>query len=695
MDGFKFGNLEFRVNDGRVFIAECGSVSVPEDSYELGAFTEIQIAGENKDTHYGNKMICSSEGNTLLYDGHEIKGDTLFVAQKNGKIRVVTAFTVYGDTSAVRINTSVTNVSEEEIILEEVSAFVLGHVGLLTETQDIYYHRFTQSHHAECQPRVSSLFEEGLFKANPISQKRVGCCNVGSWSTKEELPQGVIERRKEKDFIMFQIESNNSWYYEISDYINRIYLYLGGANANLSGWVKRLKKGETYTTVNVALAFGNSMNEVIGDMTKYRRHIAGHCAADDNLPVIFNEYMHLSWDGPDWQKTREYAKSAKDAGAEYYVVDCGWHDEVDPRVIYLYMGAWKQSKKRFPLGVKETADYVHSLGLKFGLWIEPEIVGIKCEEMLSYYTDDCFLQRNGKRLAIMNRHFLDYRSEKVRGYMTETIRRMVEDYGADYIKLDYNQDCGVGTDYSADGAGEGLEQAAAAFLKWIEEIRAAFPNVLFENCSSGGMRIDYKTMSYFSIASTSDQTDYRLYPYIAANILSGVLPEQAAVWSYPVGTSVYPESNPFKADAEWIENNVDERQIVMNMVNASLGRMHLASHIELLSENKRALVKEGVAFYNSLTEFKKKALPYFPLGFADFRSEFVSCGLMEGNRLVLAAWLLGGKTERSLPLPLEAEEIKIAYPSKSAVKFHSNGRSLEINFGGVYDSCVFDIKLKK
>ena len=63
----------------------------------------------------------------------------------------------------------------------------------------------------------------------------------------------------------------------------------------------------------------------------------------------------------------------------------------------------------------------------FGLWIEPEIVGIRCEEMLAYYDDDCFLQRNGRRIAVMNRYFLDFRHEKVRGYMTETIRRMVED----------------------------------------------------------------------------------------------------------------------------------------------------------------------------------------------------------------------------------------------------------------------------
>ena len=57
----------------------------------------------------------------------------------------------------------------------------------------------------------------------------------------------------------------------------------------------------------VALAFGKSLNEVIGDMTKYRRHIAGVSPADEKLPTIFNEYMHLSWDSPTAENTAKYA----------------------------------------------------------------------------------------------------------------------------------------------------------------------------------------------------------------------------------------------------------------------------------------------------------------------------------------------------------------------------------------------------
>lgn len=90
-------------------------------------------------------------------------------------------------------------------------------------------------------------------------------------------------------------------------------------------------------------------------------------------------------------------------------------------------------------------DAVRSLGMKAGLWIEPEVVGYQCEEMLAYYDEDCFLHRYGKKICTMGRYFLNFRNAKVVDYLTDTIRRMVEEYGAEYIKMDYNQDMGIGT----------------------------------------------------------------------------------------------------------------------------------------------------------------------------------------------------------------------------------------------------------
>ena len=481
---------------------------------------------------------------------------------------------------------------------------------------------------------------------------------------------------------MFQIESNHSWYYEIADFEGKYYLYLGTANLHNCAFAKRLQKGETYTTVNVALSFGTSTSEAINEMTKYRRQITSLCESDKDLPIIFNEYMYLCWDSPSEENTKRIALIAKKAGVDYYVIDCGWHDEVDGSIIYPYVGKWVESKTRFPLGVRETTDYIRSLGMKAGLWIEPEIVGIKCQEMIDYYGDECFLRRFGQKIAVGGRYFLDYRNEKVRAYMSETIRRMVEDYGAEYIKFDYNQDMGVGTDVGVISLGEGLESASNAYLSWVEEMTAKYPQVIFENCASGGMRLDYQSLEKFSLVSTSDCTNYLTYPYIVGNLYSSVLPEQSGIWSYPV------------ASLKTADEITDER-VIINMINCMLGRMHLASNLSLLSEKQFALVKEGIACYRSFTEMKKRALPFMPLGFASFDDEIVASGLIDGKEIYLPIWALGSEKTAEIDIGYKIKGVEIIYPKDSNVKVSVLGEKIRVTFPTAPNAVLLKIVLEK
>ncbi len=650
-------------------------------------FAEVQIAGEDKAHHLGMKSVCTSEGARLKYISHEQKGNTLSVLQKGENVCVRTVFASYSDSSAVRIVTEVENISGRDIGLEQVSSFVLGLGGKLCDAKDFYLTRFTQSHHGECQPRAQSLFDMGLTDVSFAGQYRVGHSNVGSWSTKEELPQGIIHHGDK--CIMFQIESNNSWNYEISDENKDLYLYLGGANETFGGWFKNLTPGEKYTAPAVVVAYARDVEAVVGEMTKYRRYIAGKCESDGDMPVIFNEYMHLSWDSPSEEGVRRYAPKIAEVGADYYVIDCGWHDEVPGGEVYPYVGKWVESNARFPHGVRATTDYIRSLGMKAGLWIEPEIVGKLCQEMTDYYGDDCFICRHGKKVCAQGRYFLDFRKKKVTDYLTETIRRMVEDYGAQYIKLDYNQDIGIGCDEDADSMGDGLEKCSAAYLDWIDGIRNRFPSVLFETCSSGGMRMDYQTLSHFSIVSTSDQIKYKKYPYIAGNILSAVLPEQAAVWSYPVGSPVEP-NGLFDPSREWVEENISCEQIIINMINSFLGRIHLASHIELLSDEKFALVKEGIEYYKSLVEAKREALPIFPLGFTNFEQKCVAAGFKSKDKLYLAVWNLGG--ERRVEIPVAGYlKAKCSYPCSNKLNFDLKNDLLIIDFSCDYQARFFEL----
>ncbi len=639
-------------------------------------FVEAQIVGEGKDSHLGAKMVHSSEGGRFQYVSHVLENGKLTVVQRSEKLEATTTF-VFGNYDGYAVSTSYKNIFNAPIVLEEVSSFVLGGIVGLENADKTELYTFAQSHHCECQPQLRKLSEYGFCEGMPASQRRVAFANVGSWSTKEQLPQGILN--VDGQWLMFQIQSNNSWYYEISDNDGSVYLYLGGKNLPFNGWQKQLNVGETYVTDTVALCFGTSLESVLGEMTKCRRTIKGICQADSDLPTIFNEYMHLSWDCPTEENTRKLAPTVAKLGVKYYVIDCGWHNEEDGRTVYPYVGQWKESNARFPHGVKATTDFIRSLGMKAGLWIEPEIIGKDCTEMLDYYDDECFIRRNGKRVCVMGRYFLDFRNKKVVDYMSETVRRMVEDYGADYIKADYNEDLGIGTDVGSCSFGEGLEQCAKAYLNWVDEMRKRFPDVLFETCSSGGMRMDYQTLTHFSIVSTSDQTHYDKYPYIAGNVLSAVLPEQAAVWSYPVGSD-YVINGVFQPDEQWMRENVSDEQVIMNMINSFLGRMHLASHLEMLTSRQFSLVKEGIEYYNKLTAVKCAAMPYFPCGFSRFGDSFVASGFSVGNKKHLAVWNLSDDNLTRKISVGNVASVKCVYPKDNVLKFDVDSGVLTVHF---------------
>ena len=105
----------------------------------------------------------------------------------------------------------------------------------------------------------------------------------------------------------------------------------------------------------------------------------------------------------------------------------------------------------------------------------------------------------------------------------------------------------------------------------------------------------------------------------------------------------------------------------MNMVNSLLGRIHLASHLELLSAHKLALIKEGLDFYDGMIDLKKTAVPYMPLELTRFGSTLVASGLKDDGKLLLAVWNLGGERDVTIPLPgIAPKSARVAYPTAQA-----------------------------
>ncbi len=644
--------------------------------------SDVRLSGADIEEQTLSRQVGSGISNGFKFVKKVQTPRKLEIFRDNGKILAVTVFEKKG--GGIRVYTRVKNLTDKKITLENVSAFTLGAFGAECPRKELYLYRFFNSHHTECQPKRLSFDDLGLFNADHRTYKRIFGVNAGSWTCKEELPQAIIENAKTGEFLMFQIESCGAWYWEIGDSGKSCYLTLSGGNREHTQWRKKLGAGKSYITPSVGICLGRSLNDLLANMTKYRRSVSEFSKRFSDV-AVFNEYMHFSWDSPDEKRTERMLPIVKKAGADYYVIDCGWHDEEDGDKIYPYVGKWKESKRRFPHGVRHMTDLIRSNGMKAGLWIEPEIVG-KLSGV--EYPEEGYISEGGERVLAANRYFLDFRCPEVRIKMSEAISRMVYEYGADYIKIDCNQDSGAGTEKRSDSPGDGLEKTTGAFWKWLKEERKKYPQVLFESCASGGQRMDWKSLSVSPMISTSDQVLYNRYPYIVGNIFSAVLPEQAGFWSYPYCSlsflNIITES----------EENPTPHETVMNMVNSILGRLHLASDLSKLPESMFDLVKEGVAYGKSLAQFREKAVPFLPFGFTSFGEQVVSVGLKKGKRLVLAVWNLGLACEMEVPLcGLKVKEIEVGYPSCLPVAYEVTQTGIAFKFEEM-QVFVLDIQLK-
>ncbi len=687
---FEFGALHFTVTDeGRIALTRCFAYDNTDllDSPEPQSICEFDFAGGILSG--GTRLCGSDESLRLRYVRHEVRGDVLTVVSRSARVEVESAFCRYADTNAIRVVQKITNISGEPLCLEMANTLgICFGRDVVADHRNFYLHVFTNARYTEGMPVVRSLYDLGLWWHNALYQVE----NVGNASSNGYLPQGIVEDRANRSFLMFQIESYADWFYQISVSANRFNLQLGGPTARYHAWNRVLAPNESYTTVPVAVCAGETLNGVLAEMTHYRRHRKPDSAADAALPSIYNEYMHFSWDDPFAERVCAMAPYVQRSGCAYYVVDCGWHNarEISDMLgMYKKFGTWYEDRSRFPDGIRAVAEYVHSLGLKFGLWIAPEVVGLENTEMLAHYDDDCFFVRNGKKISSNTGYLLDFRHPKVRAYMTETIDRMIDEYGCDYIKFDGAPNPGFGTEIDATSPGDGLERHTEAFLDWAGEMMARHPQVIFEDCAAGGQRMDYRALSLFSLVSTSDQTAYNRYPYITANIFASVLPEQAAVWSYPVDSALYDPEHE-----EAVNALVSRERVVLNMINAILGRIHLASRIHLLDEEKQALIREGVTLYNSLTADKLQSVPYLPCGYTPFGATFAAVGLRTEEKIYLAVWNLGGERHVCIDLPeISVQEAKVIYPATLPTEFSFTADSLTLDFTEDEQARLFELTL--
>lgn len=650
-------------------------------------FVEINLSGYDRPhERHGNKMIVTAPGWHMRYEGMEDtrneNGRQLLIHLRDELTEVwVDAYVQFYDgLSVVRMWNRVINRGTEVQTLEYISSF--NYEGIEKEgekSQDekmqIWIPR--NGWRREVNWKKYTLPELGMELIKPKWDQRssnyLRVSNTGNWSAKEYLPMGYLENTEVHTGLLWQIEHNGSWHWEIGDQNGHQYLSISGPNELYSHWYKNLKPGDEFVTVPAAVAVTEEgFDDAVGTMTRYRRIIRRPNEDNENLKIIFNDYMNCLWGNPTAEEEYPLIDAAAEAGCEYFCIDAGWYADGD---WWDSVGEWQESRRRFPEGLRKVTDYIRSKGLIPGVWLELEVMGIHCH-MAETMPDDWFFTRHGKRVYDRSRYQLDYRSPEVRAYADSVVDRLVKEYGIGYIKMDYNIEPGIGTEQDADSVGEGLLGHERAYLSWLDGVFARYPDLVIENCSSGGMRIDYAMLSRYSIQSTSDQEDYKNYCTIAANSPSALTPEQSAIWSYPLMEG-------------------DREEVVFNMLNCILLRIHQSGHLAKLSPERKALVKEALDVYKSIRMDIRNSVPIWPLGLSSYTDEWVSLGLKAENKIYLAVWRRkGGNHTCHLPisgLAGKEMEAKCIYPSYSEVPFSWDKEKggLAVSMNGDYMARLF------
>ncbi len=633
----------------------------PEITEASQPLVELIITGDGR-ARNNTRFTNTGVGQRLRYATHAVSSvgeeerlDVVQVDQSTG-LRVTTTFCASSNVAAFRAWTTVENAGSEEVVLEAVSSCATGAVVAGDDsTKDLVLHVGHTEQLAENRWTACPLWSQaGLADFNSAFHDQPGrggftAVSTSTWSTAKILPTAALANAVSGRAIAWQVEHNGGWRWEVDNLRegqDSVAVVILGPEDLDHQWSLALASGASFSTVPVSIAVsGEGFEGAIAELTWHRRWLRRERLADKDSLLVFNDYMNTINGDPTTERLLPLIAAAATAGAECFCIDAGWYDDTDLGDWWPTVGEWIPSSRRFPDGLGRVTDAIRQAGLKVGLWVEPEVVGVQ-SPVAETLPAEAFLQRHGRRVREHDRYFLDLRHPAAVEHLDATFDRLISTLGIEYFKLDYNVTPGAGTDL-AFSPGAGLLEHNRAHLGWVRDLRERYPHVVLENCSSGAMRADFAMLELFDIQSTSDQEDYRLYPSIAAAAPLQMLPEQAGNWAYP---------------QSWMS----PEQIGYTMVTGLSGRLYLSGFLDRMAPDQVALVRDACRLFKTVRADIAHSVPDWPAGLPEWFGSSHALRLTSPERSLLYVWHRGdttGEIDLDLGDVITAERLSQLYPA--------------------------------
>ncbi|MGI6006187.1 MAG: alpha-galactosidase [Ruminococcus sp.] len=474
-------------------------------SYGSGDFREpaVRILQKNGssitdfvfDSYRVEKGKPKLEGLPATYCESDDEAETLIITVKDEvtEIKIELLYSIFTDIPAISRSARFVNTGTDSVYIKDAMSLSL-------DFPDCNY-EWVQLSGAWCRERY--------IISTPL---RPGVQSVGSvrgTSSHNHNPFVILKRpeatEKNGEAIGFSLVYSGNFLARAEvDHYDVTRLTLGIHPLNFCWKLEPEQRFQTPEAVAVYSEEGlNGMSQVFHKL--YRERLARGYWRDRPRPILINNWEATGFDFTE-EKLLHIAETAKKQGIEMFVLDDGWYgDRVDDTS---GLGDWYPNLQRLQDGIHGLAEKIEALGMKFGLWIEPEMVNMNSNLYRAH--PDWVIHTPGRKLCHgRNQYVLDYSRKEVVDYIYEVLAKLLREAKISYIKWDMNR-C-MTEPYSealpADRQGEIMHRYILGVYDLYERLTSEFPYVLFESCASGGGRFDPGILYYAPQGWVSDDTD--------------------------------------------------------------------------------------------------------------------------------------------------------------------------------------------
>lgn len=495
------GNAERPANI--VSLHECIRNEFP--TYGIGDYKSPALSVEDKKGHVTNELIYVShkiisgkpdlEGLPSTYMESDEEGETLIITLHDKVIglEVDLLYSCYHSRDAIIRSARYRNVSNDSLKLERAISMSVD-----MDNDEFDYLQLWGGWGNECN-----------VDRKPLSHGKHVLESKRCSSSHQKNPFTALLRKDTNEdngeAFGFNLVYSGSFISEIE--VEQFEFARLNMGINPFGFSWELKPDDEFQTPEVVMVF--SANGV-GDMSRtyhdlYRERLCKGKFRDENRPILINNWEATYFDY-DSNKLLSIAKDAKNLGVELFVLDDGWFGKRNSDASSL--GDWFVNKDKIPEGIDGLATKMNELGLKFGLWVEPEMIS-KNSELYEKHPDWCIHIPERHQTEVRNQLMLDLSRDEVCDYIIDSVSALLTSGLVEYIKWDFNRELmEIGNEVlPAHRQKELGHRYALGLYRILDTLVTNFPHVLFEGCASGGGRFDAGILHYMSQIWASDNTD--------------------------------------------------------------------------------------------------------------------------------------------------------------------------------------------